>query len=94
MTGTPGAVHRAAVNALKAARSLGLCWGWDFFERGFWGDSALCGGRPGTLPLDSATFEKVDETFMRAGFRPLFAPYASSGHTLGMTRSVIIYGLL
>ena len=28
--------------------------------------SALCGARPGTLSLDSATFEKVDETFNRA----------------------------
>ena len=26
----------------------------------------LCGARPGTLSLDSATFEKVDETFNRA----------------------------
>ena len=29
------------------------------------GDSALCGARPGTLSLDPATFEKVDETFIR-----------------------------
>ena len=28
--------------------------------------SALCGARPGTLSLDPATFEKVDETFIRA----------------------------
>ena len=28
--------------------------------------SALCGARPGTLSLDPATFEKVDETFKRA----------------------------
>ena len=28
--------------------------------------SALCGGRPEALPLDSTTFEKVDETFIRA----------------------------
>ncbi len=30
------------------------------------GGSARCGGRPGTLSLDPATFEKVDETFIRA----------------------------
>ncbi len=30
------------------------------------GDSALCGARPEALPLDSTTFEKVDETFRRA----------------------------
>ena len=30
------------------------------------GGSALCGARPGTLSLDPATFEKVDETFIRA----------------------------
>ena len=30
------------------------------------GGSALCGARPGTLSLDPATFEKVDETFKRA----------------------------
>ncbi len=29
------------------------------------GGSARCGGRPGTLSLDPATFEKVDETFKR-----------------------------
>ena len=28
--------------------------------------SALCGARPEALPLDSTTFEKVDETFKRA----------------------------
>ena len=28
--------------------------------------SARCGGRPEALPLDSTTFEKVDETFKRA----------------------------
>ena len=28
------------------------------------GDFALCGARPEALPLDSATFEKVDETFI------------------------------
>ncbi len=27
------------------------------------GNFALCGERPEALPLDSATFEKVDETF-------------------------------
>ena len=27
---------------------------------------ARCGGRPEALPLDSTTFEKVDETFKRA----------------------------
>ena len=30
------------------------------------GSSALCGARPEALPLDSTTFEKVDETFIRA----------------------------
>ncbi len=30
------------------------------------GGSARCGGRPEALPLDSTTFEKVDETFIRA----------------------------
>ena len=30
------------------------------------GGSALCGARPEALPLDSTTFEKVDETFKRA----------------------------
>ena len=30
------------------------------------GGSARCGARPGTLSLDPATFEKVDETFIRA----------------------------
>ena len=30
------------------------------------GGSALCGARPGALPLDPATFEKVDETSKRA----------------------------
>ena len=30
------------------------------------GGSALCGARPEALPLDSTTFEKVDETFIRA----------------------------
>ena len=30
------------------------------------GGSALCGARPEALPLDSAAFEKVDETFIRA----------------------------
>ena len=33
------------------------------------GDSALCGARPGTLSLDPAAFEKVDETFIRLGRR-------------------------
>ena len=33
--------------------------------------SALCGARPGTLSLDPATFEKVDETFIRAYARRL-----------------------
>ncbi len=28
------------------------------------GDFALCGARPEALPLDSATFGKVDETFI------------------------------
>ena len=28
--------------------------------------SALCGARAGALPLHPATFEKVDETFIRA----------------------------
>ena len=28
--------------------------------------SALCGARAEALPLDSTTFEKVDETFKRA----------------------------
>ena len=28
--------------------------------------SARCGGRPGALPLNPATLEKVDETFKRA----------------------------
>jgi len=35
----------------------------DFDERGFLGSFAPCGARPEALPLDSATFEKVDETF-------------------------------
>ena len=35
--------------------------------------SALCGARPGTLSLDPATFEKVDETFIRAYARRLLA---------------------
>ena len=30
------------------------------------GGSALCGARPEALPLDSTTFEKVDENFKRA----------------------------
>ena len=33
--------------------------------------SALCGARPGALPLHPATFEKVDETFIRAYARRL-----------------------
>ena len=33
------------------------------------GGSALCGARPGAPPLDPATFEKVDETFIRASRR-------------------------
>ena len=36
--------------------------------------SALCGARPEALPLDSTTFEKVDETFIRA---------SCSGHISG-----------
>ena len=42
-----------------------------FFERGFLGGSALCGVRPEALPLDSATFEKVDETFNLFSFSSL-----------------------
>ena len=30
------------------------------------GDSALCGARPEAKPLDSTTFEKVDETLFVA----------------------------
>ncbi len=33
--------------------------------------SALCGARAGALPLHPATFEKVDETFIRAYARRL-----------------------
>ena len=35
------------------------------------GDFASCGTRPEALPLDSATFEKVDETFIRDYIRAI-----------------------
>ena len=35
-----------------------------FFQARLPGCSAPCGARPETLSLDSATFEKVDETFI------------------------------
>ncbi len=45
-------------------RRLGIFLVGRFFSgAAFGGGSALCGGRPEALPLDSATFEKVDETF-------------------------------
>ena len=50
---------------LKAARFGMVLWRRSFSGAAF-GDSALCGVRPGALPLDSATFEKVDETFDNA----------------------------
>ena len=37
--------------------------------------SALCGARGGALPLHPATFEKVDETFIRAYARRLFVRF-------------------
>ena len=48
--------------ALKP-RGLGLCYGGDYFWARLLGYFAPCGARPEALPLDSATFEKVDETF-------------------------------
>ena len=46
----------------RAARIYSI----ETFVRGLLGtgNSALCGERPGTLSLDPATFEKVDETFI------------------------------
>ena len=64
-----------AASGGKNAWKPRLAFEWRFL-RDFWqplegavfqarllGDSALCGVRPETLSLDSATFEKVDETF-------------------------------
>ena len=44
------------------------------------GGSALCGARPEALPLDSTTFEKVDETFIRAR-----SAQRSADYLLGMS---------
>ena len=54
---------RLRANALKG-RAMRI-WTREDFERGLSGrgNFAPCGARPGALPLDSTTFEKVDETF-------------------------------
>ena len=63
-TGTPGAVCRMGGKcALKAARFWDFAMGRIFLAR-LLGDFAPCEARPETLSLDSATFEKVDETFI------------------------------
>ena len=60
----PALFAAAAANALESRAVWDYAEEKVFFGRGFLGDSALCGVRPGALPLDSATFEKVDETFI------------------------------
>ena len=60
-----------AVNALESRAWFGIVLGRRFFWRGFWGDFAPCEARPEALPLDSATFEKVDETFYLRLTQPL-----------------------
>jgi len=42
------------------------------------GNSARCGERPGTLPLDPAAFEKAGETFVWRSFRRVFFDFSRS----------------
>ena len=64
LTGTPETVCRFAAQALYGRAVRVLIGG--FLGRGLWGTGyfAPCGARPEALPLDFATFEKVDETFI------------------------------
>ncbi len=71
LTGTPAAVCRPSDKYTGKPRNLGILLLDRFFSGAAFGDSALCGARPGALPLDPAAFEKAGETFNKA------KPYAS-----------------